>query len=294
MKIATYWARRSCTADDPDGYPVTRTVLRGSDISLADAEHQAKVACDQICQNIRAGFEPDWYEYERQSKPEPIDREWLGDQGSRSAAITINRFGLPVLNTAELVIVDVDVHGPSDPIHVIRGVRQSILSRFLGRKVGNAVEIVVQTEEDFLSLLRVWVAENETRSARVYRTAHGLRYILPGSPLAPDSTDAQSLMVRLGADPLYARLCEQQRSYRARLAPKPWRIGCKAVRRDALNDDVSYKEDAEFQKFIEVSKSFAVCELIEELGPSTRDAQVADLIRVHDEACKVGSGLPLA
>ncbi|MFI4873280.1 MAG: hypothetical protein ACIARQ_15820 [Phycisphaerales bacterium JB061] len=277
MKIATYWARRSCTADDPDGYPVTRTVLRGSDISLADAEHQAKVACDQICQNIRAGFDPDWYDYDQQGKPEPIDREWFNEAGVRTAAITINRHGIPVLNTASLAFVDVDI-----PVE-----RKSLLAKLFSSKAP-------PKEEEHLAQLRAWVSANPSRSARAYRTAGGLRYLIVSPKLDPASTDSARLMDELRADPRYALLCKHQRSYRARLGPKPWRIGCRGINVNAVNQRENPAVDDNLANYNEKARDFAVCELIEELGPSARDAQVADLIRVHDEMCKVGSGLPLA
>lgn len=294
MRVAKYWARRSCTADDPDGYPITSTVLRGSDISLADAEEQARAACDQLCQNIRAGELPDWYEYERQSRPEPIEREWFDQQGRRIAAITTNRFGLPVLNTSDLVIVDVDVHTQEDPVYEFRQPQVGFLSRLFGRAKPGAFEPVVESEDEFTDLLRDWAAESELSSARVYRTAKGLRYILCAPQLSPDSDAAQSLMVRLRADPLYANLCLQQESYRARLAPKPWRIGCRTVRRQSIEDDGSYREHPDFLRYLQESERYAVCELIEEIGPPATDVQLAELLRVHDESCKVGSGLPLA
>lgn len=294
MKVARYWARRSCTTDDENGYPVTRTVLRGSDISLADAEHQAKVACDQICQDIRAGFEPDWYEYDRQTKPEPIEREWFDQQGRRVAAVTTNRFGIPVLNTADLAIIDVDVHGQKDSVNEYSQPQDGLFSRLFGRGKSGGLEPVVENEEDYTARLRDWASESDLYSARIYRTAKGLRYILRAPQLSPSSDAAQALMVRLKADPLYANLCRQQESYRARLAPKPWRIGCRTVRRQSIDDDGNYREHPDFLQYLQESEGYAVCELVDEIGPPAADAQVAELIRVHDEACKIGSGLPLA
>ncbi|GAB5497371.1 MAG: hypothetical protein Phyf2KO_24510 [Phycisphaerales bacterium] len=278
MKVARYWARRNCTADDENGYPVTRTVLRGSDISLADAEHQAKIACDQICQNIRAGFEPDWYDYDTKGKPEPIEREWFNSAGVRTAAITINRHGIPVLNTASLAFVDVDVP-PAKKL--------SLLARIFAnhRAPPNA---------EYLELIRDWVNSSRSHSVRIYRTAAGLRYIITTPGFDPESAETARLMEQLNADPMYARLCKHQSSFRARLAPKPWRIGCAGIDVNAVNDRKSPTGSGKLDQYREAAKRYAVCELIEEIGTPPRDALIQELVREHDEMCSVGSGLPLA
>ncbi len=278
MKVARYWARRSCTADDENGYPVTRTVLRGSDISLADAEHQAKLACDQISQNIRAGFEPDWYEYDRQTKPEPIEREWFNEAGVRIAAITTNRHGIPVLNTASLAFVDVDLPPKKKP---------GFLAKMFNKKDAPA-------DDPNIAALRSWVRGNNTRSARIYRTAAGLRYLITSPTFDPESADTARLMEHFNADPMYARLCKHQKCFRARLAPKPWRIGCAGISVNAVNDRVGSGSTGDLDHYREAAKRYAVCELIEEIGTPPRDELTHELVRAHDEMCSVGSGLPLA
>ncbi|RNC82772.1 MAG: hypothetical protein ED559_13670 [Phycisphaera sp.] len=278
MKVARYWARRSCTADDENGYPVTRTVLRGSDISLADAEHRVKLACDQICQNIRAGFEPDWYAYDRQTKPEPIEREWFNEAGARAAAITTNRHGIPVLNTASLAFIDVDLLPRKKP---------GLLAKMFSKKDA-------PTDDPNIAAFHIWVRGSNARSARIYRTAAGLRYLITAPSFDPESVETARLMEQLNADPMYARLCKHQRSFRARLAPKPWRIGCTGISVNAVNDRESPADSGNLDHYKEAAKRYAVCELVEEVGPPPRDALIQELVRVHDEMCSVGSYLPLA
>ena len=280
MKVARYWARVSVSAEAPDGIEYTRTLVRGSDISKADAQQQAERACSQIAQNIRAGAEVDWYDYDRQPKPEPIDREWFNEAGVRTAAITINRYGIPVLNTAALVIVDVDLpDAPQSP---------GLLSKLFGKKPTRS------NEEDALAHVRAWVRAGTAHSARLYRTAGGLRYILPATPMDPASNEVQSLMARFEADPFYMRLCKLQNSYRARLAPKPWRIGCRSIHRRSLEGGANFRSIPDYQHYKQQSDRFATCSLIEHLGPQPHDARILELIHVHDEMCKASSSRPLA
>lgn len=221
-----------------------------------------------------------WYDYERQLKPEPIEREWFSEGGQRSAAITVNRHGIPVLNTALLVIVDVDLPDAPRP--------PSAIARMFGKKS------TPPPEDAPLATVRAWCRMSTARSARLYRTAGGLRYILPNLPLDPASDAAQALMAQFDADPCYARLCKHQHSYRARLAPKPWRIGCKGIRKASEERLDDYKAEPEYQEFLRASERYAVCRLIEHIGPQPQDQQTLELIRVHDEMCKASSDLPLA
>ena len=126
MNVARYWARADIEAEDPQGYIVCRSAVRGSDVSADHARHEAERACVELARRIRAGDEPDWYAYDRAAKPEPIEREWFSPEGTRTAAITTNRHGIPILNTASLVIVDVDLPKPPKP--------PGALARLLGKK----------------------------------------------------------------------------------------------------------------------------------------------------------------
>ena len=280
MKVARYWARVDFIAYDPEGNEKIISLYRRSDLSEADARRKADAAGAELKQRIEAGEDADWYDYQRRPRPEPIEREWFSSDGVRTAAITINRHSIPILNTASLVIVDVDLSDPPRP--------PSTIARLFGKRP------LPPPEEEPLRTVRAWCRISTSRSARLYRTAGGLRYILPNLPLDPASDAAQALMAHLGADPNYARLCKHQRSYRARLAPKPWRIGVSVLRMASEENLEDYKAEPDYQTYLHTSQRYAVCKLIEHLGPPAQDPQSLDLICVHDEMCKVSSDLPLA
>jgi hypothetical protein len=61
--------------------------------------------------------------------------------------------------------------------------------------------------------------------AFVYETAAGLRVILAHREIDPCSEEASRILDFVGSDPLCLRLCRNQKSFRARLTPKPWRCG---------------------------------------------------------------------
>ncbi|MEM1059394.1 MAG: hypothetical protein AAGK14_09115, partial [Verrucomicrobiota bacterium] len=99
----------------------------------------------------------------------------------------------------------------------------------------------------------------------------------------------------LGADPLFRQLCRGQESFRARLTPKPWRMGL-ANPPDRYPWDTPVKE-SEYrsweQRYTGVLAGFAVCELVNEYGPAPQDPVIARLLRLHDEHV-LNPGQPLA
>ena len=59
----------------------------------------------------------------------------------------------------------------------------------------------------------------------LYETPLGLRVVLTDHERDPRSAETAALMAAMGADPLYASMCQRQGCFRARVSPKPWRIG---------------------------------------------------------------------
>ncbi|KAG1246597.1 hypothetical protein G6F68_014572 [Rhizopus microsporus] len=62
---------------------------------------------------------------------------------------------------------------------------------------------------------------------RAYRTPAGLRVLAMHATFPPEDEQLQAVFKALGADTLYARMCRLQHCFRARLTPKPWRVGLK-------------------------------------------------------------------
>jgi hypothetical protein len=83
----------------------------------------------------------------------------------------------------------------------------------------------VTPEEKLLQRLRELCEADESLGARLYRTHHGWRVMLVGAGITPDSDRMHDLFKALHADALYESLCERQQCWRARLTPKPYRVG---------------------------------------------------------------------
>lgn len=281
MRVARFWARAS--AGD-DGYQ--RGAWGSSDTSLDEAMDTAICLAEQRRAEVLAA--DDWglhqYEYERHDMPEPIVRDVHNQDGDRIAAVTINRYGARVLNTARLAFVDVDLEPPAPA--------PGFIGRLLGRRAP-----ATDGAERAIARLREWAGNGSGNGARVYRTAAGLRYLLTSPAMEPTSDETKQLMATLGADPLYARLCNAQRSFRARLSPKPWRLGIRGTPKLTYEKLAEASEPVNewLRNYEQACKGYSVCDLIDQVG-NTRppDDDTARLITLHDDLAGVDSKLPLA
>ena len=128
---------------------------------------------------------------------------------------------------------------------------------------------------------------------RVYRTAAGFRILVQADGLAPGGSRFRSLAGALDADGLYVDLCRKQGCWRARLTPKPERAGVKRPPRGG-HFPRAPEEEAPFAAWLDgyrkASEGFAVCEPVATIGRFVEN----DVVRLHDERTRCGSGLPLA
>lgn len=96
---------------------------------------------------------------------------------------------------------------------------------------------------------------------RVYRTHSGCRIICTSMTFDRKDTIKDFLGDRLlrflQADPKYAALCQQQRSYRARLTPKPWRVS---------SEEPNH-----------------VCDFVTTIGSGEVHPDLVEQLRLHDE-----------
>ncbi len=130
---------------------------------------------------------------------------------------------------------------------------------------------------------------------RVYRTAAGFRVIVTGVAASPGSDRARALLTELGSDALYVELCATHDSYRARLTPKPYRVGARAlpVGWPFPDDAARTRHDEWVSKYDGRSSGHAVCRLVSASGPEPGPDEHR-LVGLHDARCRVGERLPLA
>ncbi len=147
-----------------------------------------------------------------------------------------------------------------------------------------------------LAKLRGWIASHPEWAVRVYRTSAGLRYLVTHTVFAPGDAESEAAMRAMGADPDYVKLCRVRKSFRARLTPKPWRIGLpKPPHRFPFESAAEEREMADWvRRYDAASQGRATCHFVEALGSGTVHPEVEPLLRLHDEHTRATSNLPLA
>lgn len=301
--LPRFWAHRNRVVDLPDHEDRPDwdlTVWGSSNLSQADAERDAD---ERLAALIAAGgpgrMDRLWY-YPDRRLPEAVVRE-IHDGDELIGVITRNRYGAEVLNTDALFITDVDLPEPQRerPVRDQRGT--SLLGRLLGRgrsaDSGTAPEpepAPLMDEAAELQRIDAVARSRPDLGFSVYRTRAGLRVLVTGAATAPDSADARELMEAMGSDGLYVLLCRVQRTYRARLTPKPWRLGIEAMQSGQQWQTPGVPQHEEWAgRYRAASAGHAVCRLIGRTGaaPSAREQLLID---AHDEATGTATGLPLA
>lgn len=177
--------------------------------------------------------------------------------------VTRNRYGAEVLNSDDTCFLDVD--------HFRPGLMACLLGIFGIRR---------SAEESLLRTLRCLSAEDATLSARVYRTARGWRLLVRAAQLAPDSPRMLELCRRLQVDEMYTALCCKQRCWRARLSPKPARLGMPPFPLAQDSEHASAAAEEWVALYSAKQDGFAVCRLVESIGPPIS----SPIVTLHDSA----------
>ncbi|HEU4561453.1 MAG TPA: hypothetical protein VFS20_26605 [Longimicrobium sp.] len=325
MLIPRFWSRAESQAVTPDGRPVRFHVWRGSRTSPAEAQVEAQAAVGRIADRIRRGEGfPERYSYGERSLREEVLREIAapGAADVPDAAITRNSYGALVLNAARAFFIDVDItHGEprepprqstpaAEPAQSLWGIVDSLPLPGGLRSIFDQFRPTQQhqpgapppprTPDDPTApardQLRQFVAGRPGWRVRVYRTYAGLRYLVTHAPFSPTGGETQAILTALGADVQYIRLCQIQKSFRARLTPKPWRIGMENPPSRFPFESPAHEQAmrAWEARYAQASQGRATCQFLEEIGDGAEHPDIAPLRALHDEQTRATSGLPLA
>lgn len=194
----------------------------------------------------------DWYDGLYKVLDEPV-LDKLTYKSQDLGLITENSYGAVILNTDNMMIIDIDLTD--------------------GDSQGHAI---AKYPEQAITALQI-LEEKEGLSFRVYKTAGGLRAIETTKEWSPSGYDTNKLMKSVYADPLYVGLCWSQECFRARLTPKPWRISG-YLDKDNFVNGRSWMVELEEQEL-------SVCELISGDGKPIDD-KFKSVIEYHDNVTK--------
>ncbi len=267
MLLARFWVRQTGRALTADGEEFDLTLRGCSNESIEAAQEAAHEKIRRLGAVIEAGGRPAKdYLYGDRPMPEPILEEFHDGGAELMAAITRNSFGCDVLNTQDLLFADIDREDTS-----------------------------AASEQSSVARIQQIVSANGL-SARAYRTAAGYRVLVTSARFEPGSAASELLMKQFDSDALYMRLCRIQKSFRARLTPKPWRCGSRKLKVGfPFTGPYDQERFNEWEtEYNEKSAHFATCRFLGEFGNPVADGIIQSLVTVHDTRTKAMSGLPLA
>jgi len=278
MNFPRFWARA-----DHEGF----LAWGWSNQNLDAARAMGMEVARRIADRIRRGDRKHAHRYAYGERPlrEEIIRDFADGAGSSRAVITRNAYGCLVLNTARLLFVDVDLGEPPE------------VGGALSRWFGSEKRVAAHAAQKQSSLTRAaeWATRNPGWGWRIYETRAGLRLAATHRPFDPADPQCAAVFDWMNADPLYRRLCANQKCFRARLTPKPWRCGHHPPReRWPFLDERRAQRFSKWQeRYLAAASGYATCRLLPGVNNGCAP-EIADLISVHDELTRAATDLPLA
>ncbi len=264
MKYFKYWVEEKQLITI-DGRPEEIKLLIGSQVSKGEAKREALSKAKEIEERIaRRG---------RKEEYEVGIREYVADIIDESNVVSVCRYGAKILNTDEYTVLDLDDY------------RKSFWDIFKRRDKLTKKERIVRKFEENIKRFPELGAD-----FRIYETAKGIR-VIGKSYVDPAARQNIGMMRKMGVDWLYIILSGKQQCYRARLSPKPYRLGIKTmkIRSPLVCETEEYKAWA--QMYEKASEDYAVVRIIKSIGVDfSRDP----VISYHDEHCNAEMNLKLA
>ncbi|ODT98461.1 MAG: hypothetical protein ABS79_05835 [Planctomycetes bacterium SCN 63-9] len=241
----------------------------------------------------------------------PIREEVLARYGEE--VITRNAYGAHCLNTPRALFADIDL----EPRESVRAVLYALLiltviSIAAGFALGNwrmaigMVSLSLVLTPSVVSLARRFIIAarggveslalrrlhrfleaNPSWSIRLYRTPAGYRLLATHRPFEAAEDEVRDFFAKVDADPVYIRMCRNQRCFRARLTAKPWRIGISAHMRPRpgvwpVDPDKIAIRNEWITAYEARAASFAACRYLDTMGSGIVHESLRAVIELHD------------
>lgn len=323
MLIPRYWAEGRVQSRR-DRKQVTVRRFGWSDVSQADAQAMADRRAAEALVRILDGGQEARRELKRAYGGDggtPIREEIVTTRGD--IVMTRNAYGARCLNVPNVFIADLDavggcVYGCVTPVlALVVGVALAMTGWGIKIALLGAVGTFAVSFFAFVMCLRfidAWAlrgwhrrAEDRVRRlanqpgwrVRLYRTPLGLRVVALHATFDPTSDEVAAWFRELGTDAIYADMCRRQACFRARVSPKPWRVGVEEHIRPTRGawpcaERVRPAREAWVREYEAKAVDYASCRLVGEFGDGLIDPAAARFVAWHDAECRVESDLPLA
>lgn len=280
MKIPRYWVK--ATEQVPGRKRAATVIAWGwSDAGEREAAEVARRRLARLIERIRAGESPPRAGYLYADRPlrEEIVAKIRLSGGPTEALVTRNSYGSLVLNTANVMFVDIDLPEPPKRRLIDRLLRTTPKEDREGKSLETLRAALVRLSGGF----------------RIYRTAAGWRVVATDRLFEPTDSETQMMMTMMGADKAYQALCRIQESFRARLTAKPWRCGVRLPPGRYPRDESEAKKFAKWlSRYDAACAGWSTCRFVETVGSNRVFSVIRPLIDYHDASCGIESRLPLA
>ena len=328
MRIPTYWAEARLQHRERRR-TITLRRFGWSDIDEADAQAHADARVREAMDRVLSGETLPRRERRvayNGAEGVPIREEIVARQGE--AIVTRNSYGARCLNVPDVLFADIDFAERSRPRHVLLAmvcvfaavaaaliavlqvsiVASLVVAFFASLLLGvplpgalRKVGVALRGGRERLALERVrrFVVAHPDWRLRVYRTPAGLRLLALHRRFDPREEAVRACFDALGVDPLYARMCFKQNCFRARVTPKPWRMGLPRLHppySSAWRPEHAAlpARRAWVESYDREAQGYAACRYLETLGSGATDADAESVRVLHDLLCQAERELPLA
>ncbi len=324
MIVPQYWAEGRLRRRE-GGRQVTVRRFGWSDESQEEAQRIADARTAEALERVWSGENLDRREVKvpyNGAEGHPIREEILSRHGD--TIITRNSYGAHCLNTPSILFADIDFTQPDTGAAGCFGCSLSLIAAAVlcvqGRLVEACVAFVIGALCGLFSALPLprllqWVKGDPMAHARkrvtafleshpewhlrLYRTPAGLRVLVLHRPFDPGEPAVSEFFRAIRADPMYVRMCQRQRCFRARVSPKPWRMGIDShlrprpgvwpVHPDRMDLRTEWVENYEA-----AASGYASCRFLERVGADTVHPEAREVQQLHDRMCRAIEELPLA
>jgi hypothetical protein len=326
--IPSYWAEARLQHRER-GRQITIRRFGWSEAGEADAQAHADARAREAMERALAGESLSRRERRvayNGSEGVPIREEIV--ERDADTVITRNSYGALCLNTPDVLFVDIDFDDKPGKklafvsflllwLSAFNGLHNVFgLNTFAAGAIGLVIALifgyalamaVMQAwtmtrggpEKTARARVAAFVAKHPDWRLRVYRTPAGLRLLAMHRRFAPRSPEVDACFKALGSDAMYVQMCRNQNCFRARVSPKPWRIGMQRIRPPY---SASWRPEfaelparrAWIESYTSAATGYASCRYLETVGGGGSDPVVEAVQRLHDLLCQAERELPIA
>jgi len=321
--VPEYWAEAK-QRTHINGRQITIQRFGWSDISEADALSNAQSRVAEAIQRVETGEKVRKRDHKLSyngAEGLPIREEIISRHGD--AVITRNVYGALCLNTPDVLFADIDFAREAEfSLYIISIALIAAIAAFitLPHSWGQFLTILVVAslllsstlahllfkikwslsggENHCLHVIHKVAESHPDWHLRLYKTPMGYRILVMHDTFNPRDDTTLNFLNKIHADPVYTRMCQNQNCFRARISPKPWRIGMDRLKPRPGVWPIKQIHMATRRQWVanydKASRDYASCRFLEKIGSDLVNPRAEEIRQIHDAYCKTDSDLKLA